>query len=86
MEQPRRVRLTGRAARFLHVLEDFGHLDDDQLDELLVALADMAGSDKEETVDLPLVRRVAAAILFGRGGSSEAESGALGEDWALLFS
>ncbi len=84
-----RVRLTGRAARFLDVLKEFGHIDEDRLDELLVALTEISGGADEPLVDLPDVRRMAAAILFGPGDSEsleEIEKGVLSEDWPLLFS
>lgn len=82
-----RVRLTGRAMRFLWLLQDFGHLDEDRLNEIFIGLADIAGNTKEQPVDLPLVRRVAAAVLFGQGENlRDIESGVLAEDWPLLFS
>ncbi len=84
-----RVRLTGRATRFLGVLREFGHIDEDRLDELFVALTELAGGADEPLVDLPDVRRMAAAILFGPGDEQsldEIEKGVLAEDWPLLFS
>ena len=84
MTHPPRIRLTGRATRFLALLQDFGHISERQLDELFVALVETYGREREALVDLPAVRRVAAVILFN--GSPEAESEVLAEDWPLLFS
>jgi hypothetical protein len=89
LNQPLRVRLTGRAARFLGVLRDFGHIDDARETELYIALAELAGDPNEVVVDLPIVRRVAAAVLFGHGSPEildDIEEGVLSEDWPLLFS
>ena len=81
------VRLTGRAARFIQLLQDYGHLDEGSIDQIVVALAETAGSSRESTVDLPQVKRVAAMTLFSHHGESldEAHS-VLAQDWPLLFS
>ncbi len=85
-----RIRFTGRAARFLQVLQDFGHVDEGQLDQILSLIAERVGrSDREVYVDLPVVRRFAATFLFGRGATEdleELEDSVLAEDWPLLFS
>lgn len=84
-----RIRLTGRAQRFLHVLQDFGHIDDTRMNELLMRVAEVSGTEEEAPVDLPMVRRVAAIVLFGRGNVEaidEIEKGVLSEDWPLMFS
>jgi hypothetical protein len=65
------------------MLQEFGHLDEQRLEQLYLALAEVAGTPREEPVDLPTVRRVAAAVLFGAG---EEPSDTLVEDWPLLFS
>ena len=80
------VRLTGRAARWVHLLQEFGHLDHDGIDRLLITIADlhleMGGADGG-WVDLPLVRRAAAVVLTSN------DEGVLPmileEDWPLLF-
>ncbi|MEQ1506228.1 MAG: hypothetical protein ABMB14_28610 [Myxococcota bacterium] len=81
------VRLTGRAARWVHLLHDFGHLDDQGVDRLLIAVADLhaeLGGADEGWIDLPLVRRAAAVLL-----TATREDGLLPlileEDWPLLF-
>lgn len=84
-----RVKLTGRAARFLDMLREFGHVDEEHLDEIFVALAEMSGGADEALVDLPDVRRMAAAVLFDPGDAESIEAmekGVLAEDWPILFS
>ena len=83
---PVSVRLTGRAARWVQLLQDFGHVDHDGADRLLVAVAELnAGSGEGEVlVDLPAVRR-AAALLFAPD-RDEPLPAILEEDWPLLFS
>lgn len=76
-----RARLTGRALRFIQLLQDYGHLDEAQADDLLVALAAVPGG----VIDLPAVRRVAAAWLFEAHPEGQDGADVLAEDWALLF-
>lgn len=79
------VRLTGRAARWVRLLQDFGHLDSDGVDRLLVAVADLhaeLGGGRDGWVDLPLVRRAAAVLLCSSDGQLPP---ILEEDWPLLF-
>jgi hypothetical protein len=86
----RRVRLTGRAQRWLRLLQDFGHIDDHRIEELLVQLAENGPpSGAEGIVDLPALRRASAVLLFGDGDAQqlrELEKGPLAEDWPFLFS
>lgn len=89
MNPPLRIRLTGRAQRFLALLVDFGHLDETRVDELLVTVAEMGVPGQETAIDLPVVRRVAAIFLFGNGHPEalvDIEMGILAEDWPFLFS
>lgn len=82
------VRLTGRAARWVHLLHDFGHLDTEGLDRLLIGVADLhaeLGGENGAWVDLPLVRRAAAMQLMTAQEQSPM-SMILEEDWPLLFS
>lgn len=77
------VRLSGKASRFLQLLQDFGHLDDDSAAQVMLGVGDPMGRGRR-SVDLPEVRRAAAAMLFSRGeGDLDA---LLAEDWPLLFS
>lgn len=75
------LRLTGEAARFLKLLADYGHADDDQLDKLVLDAADEAVNGE---IGLDVVRRLAAEDLF----PDEPMDGKapLAEDWPLLFS
>ena len=82
------VRLTGRAARWVHLLQDFGHLDTEAFDRLLIAVADLhaqLGGKNDAWVDLPLVRRAAAVQLMAAQEEGPM-SIILEEDWSLLFS
>lgn len=81
------VVLSGRAARWLRLLEDFGHLTPEGLDRLCVGIAELAeesGLRPDQAVDLPLVRRAAAMLLAPAG--EEPLPALLDEDWPLLFS
>ena len=83
------VRLTGRAARWIRLVHDFGHLDQDGVDRLLIAVADLhaeQGGDPDGLVDLPSVRRAAAVMLTGPTHDDGQLPLILEEDWALLFS
>ncbi|MEQ1572125.1 MAG: hypothetical protein ABMA64_41235 [Myxococcota bacterium] len=83
------VRLTGRAARWVQLVQDFGHLDQDGVNRLLVTVADLhaesGGDGKDAVVDLPLVRRAAAVMLTSVTDDGQLPM-ILEEDWALLFS
>ncbi|MEZ4241303.1 MAG: hypothetical protein R3F59_35125 [Myxococcota bacterium] len=79
------VRLTGRATRWVHLLQDFGHLDMDGVDRLLVTAAELhaeMGGPADGWVDLPLVRRAAALVLTSQDDGSLPLI--LEEDWPLL--
>ena len=85
MNDALRARITGRAARWLELVKDYGHLDDEALDALLVAIADDFGEVDEALVDLPAIRRIAAEVLFERSPEGEDGDDVVAEDWALLF-
>ncbi len=77
--------LTGRAARWLHLLQDLGHVDLATADELIMAASDLHRELHHEgnRVDLDTVRQAAAMLLF----TSDAEpTTMLDDDWPLLFS
>lgn len=81
------VRLTGRATRWVHLLQDFGHLDLDGVDRLLIAVADLhaeLGGPPGGWIDLPVVRRAAAMLLTATDDGQL--PAILEEDWQLLFS
>ena len=85
MNDALRARITGRAARWLELVKDYGHLDEEALDMLLVEIADDFGEPVEALVDLPVVRRIAAELLFDRSPEGEDGDDVVAEDWALLF-
>ncbi len=83
MTGPREIRLTGRAARLIQMLTDFGHMDAAAADSVLVELANHYGSEGAATlVDLPQVRVVVASLLADHPAM---EGGSLREDWGPLF-
>lgn len=82
----RRARLTGVAWRYLSMIQDFGHLDEAGVDEVLVAVADELGTEEgERVVDLAVLRPIVAAYLMARTGVELPEAGPLSEDWGPLF-
>ena len=89
MIPPLRARLSGPAFRFAMLLRDFGHLDEQGLSQLLLAVPEEQALDEgaEPVLGVIEVRRAAAKLLFERS-ASEAEQGRtpLNEDWPLLFS
>jgi hypothetical protein len=82
------TKLTGKAARWIQLAEEFGHLTGDDIDRLLVGAAELSPTAADATVSRPapidehLLRRAAAIMLFGNLDDSPA----LEEDWTLLFS
>lgn len=81
------VVLSGRAARWLKLVEEFGHLGPEGMDRLYVGIAELAaetGHPPDAPVDLELVRRAAAMVLAPVG--DEPMPQILEEDWPLLFS
>ena len=77
------VRLTGKAARFMQILQDFGHLDEEAAMRLLLDI-EPSGVLGDDIADLDDARRAAAIALFERLDGDI--GGILGEDWPLLFS
>ncbi len=80
-----KTRLTGRAARWLTLLRDYGHLDEALLDALFAAMADELGQSREALVDVHDVQRLAARLLFDRSPEGEDGTDVIAEDWSLLF-
>lgn len=75
------VRLTGKSERYVKLLQQYGHLDEDGVNRLLLAVSEVVGNERRP-VELPMLRRIAAMILI-----NEAKSEALLEaDWEMLFS
>lgn len=79
MDPALRIKLTGRAWRYLLMLEDLGHLDPDLVDDLLVNLSERGSARRTVTLDVASARRAAAIELFD-------EARVTGDDWNLLFS
>ena len=83
MSSPR-VRVTGDAARFLQLLEEFGHLSSEGPTRIVLGAAEM-GFAENDVVGLADVRRASAIWLFG-STSERLGADLLGQDWPLLFS
>ena len=77
------IRLTGRAARFVELLGEYGHLDTEALNRVLLGAAELDMTGGAEPVDVDVVRRAAAMVLFP---ALEIGDAALVEDWPRLFS
>ncbi len=80
-----RVRLTGKSARFLQLLLDFGHLDEEDVARALLSLPPPRRRDAAARLELDQARRAAAMVLFQRAEGDEPD-GLLAEDWPILFS
>jgi len=78
------VQLTGRAARFVFMLRDFGHLDSDAVDRLLLGAVELRQAGVVGPIDLDEIKQAAAVLLFREDGS--AIEGVLAADWPILFS
>ncbi len=81
----RQTHLSGRAARFLQLLQDFGHLDDDTAGELLWSALERRAPQVTGPLCFQELRREAAVSLVD-GAPGAALEGILAEDWPLLFS
>lgn len=76
------VVMSGRAGRFLRVLQELGHLDDEAWAQIVLAAAQEVGEARRIEVDV--VRRHAARVLVERDGGRVADP--LARDWDVLFS
>lgn len=84
MAHVQQLRLTGHAAQFLRLVQDLGHLDEEAVARLLLAV----GAQRREQsglVEVDELRRAVAQALFDRSEGT-VQDGLLGEDWPLLFS
>lgn len=77
------VQLTGRAARYIQLLLEFGLVDPDTANRVVVGVAEMVQGRVADVAD---VRRAAAMVLFPSEEEGPALDGVLAEDWPLLFS
>jgi len=85
VSEVRPLALSGRAARWLHLLQDLGHIDLATADELVIAASDLHRelSQEGDRVQFHTIRQAAAMLLFT--ADSEPTS-MLDDDWPLLFS
>jgi len=80
---PSVVKLDGRSAQLVRLLEDLGHLSPEDADRLYVGVSDLLPERGETaTVDAAVMRRAAAIMLFGTGSEP---SPPLAADWPVLF-
>jgi hypothetical protein len=89
MSQPRpltqHLELDPRAADFLEMLRDLGHLDDAAVERLTAQIVAQPRSSRVVTFEE--LRRAAALMLFDAEPAMRAESRELlGNEWARLFS
>lgn len=83
MHAPVISRVSPRAARYLSLLVEFGHLDLENAERLLMMAAETyPGTDR---VPLSFVRRVAAAAVISATFPLEGGDDLLSDDWPLLF-
>ena len=79
-----RLVVTGAAARYLQVLEDFGHLTSGAPARVVLGAAEL-GLHENGSVRLDDVRRSAAILLFSTA-ANDGTAEVLSQDWPLLFS
>jgi hypothetical protein len=77
----RRIRLTGRATRFVALLAEYGHLDSEGVNRVLLAAAELVPEKHRGPVDIDLVRRAAPLLI----APPEDQAGPHPEDCALLI-
>ena len=78
------MQLTGRAAHFVGLLREFGHLDEETIHGVVIQASEFVAEAGGDKVDIDVIRRICALTLFGiHGGVSE---GVLVQDWPMLFS
>jgi hypothetical protein len=76
-------RLEPRAAQYLQLLVEFGHLDRREVEQVVLAACESWPS--EAPVPLRSVQRVAAVMLFAEDRPEPGKSDILTADWPLLF-
>lgn len=78
------TRIEPRAARYLELLVEFGHLDARAVEEILLDASDTyAGSGKP--IPLAAVQRHAAMVLVNERAPVPGGEDILSQDWPLLF-
>ncbi len=81
---PQIARIEPRAARYLELLVEFGHLDDRMAREVLFEATEMYGG-LGKPVPVSAIQRLAAVRLLSWDGPSPGGSDMLSTDWPLLF-
>lgn len=82
--RPAIARIEPRAARYLELLVEFGHLDSRAVEEIILdASTTYAGT--EHPIPLAAVQRHAAAALLSSRAPVPGGDDPLSQDWALLF-
>lgn len=84
MSNIQKNRLTGEAFRYLLLLRDFGHLDDQTLSQVVLGFSPHSLLPEEVELDQTSIRRAAAMVLFD--GSQSQDSSLLNSDWPYIFS
>jgi hypothetical protein len=84
MNNIQKTRLTGDAFRYLLLLKDFGHLDDEALSQVVLGFSPHAALSEQPELDRDSVRRAAAMLLFN--GSHSQDPALLDADWPYVFS
>lgn len=84
MTKPAVVRIEPRAARYLQLLVEFGHLEPNAMEDAVMAASELY-PDGRGPVPLSAVKRVAATMLAQENGPTVGGTDILSQDWPLLF-
>lgn len=84
MHRPAVSRIEPRAARYLELLVEFGHLEPRVVEEIILDASD-AYAATGLPIPLSAVQRLAALELVGESTPSPGGTDILSEDWPLLF-
>lgn len=76
-------RVDPRAARYLELLVEFGHLEQREVERVLLSAAESWSGPGP--VPLQTVQRVASSMLVSDASPAEGGSDILSADWPLLF-
>lgn len=81
--KPAHNRVEPRAARYLELLVEFGHLEQREIQQVILASCETWSG--QGPVPLKAVQRVAATMLVGEGAPVHKGKDILSADWPLLF-
>ncbi|MCB9694237.1 MAG: hypothetical protein H6736_20705 [Alphaproteobacteria bacterium] len=76
-------RVEPRAARYLELLVEFGHLESREVEQVVLAACE--GWQTDQPVPLQAVQRVAATMLVREDAPMDGSGDILSSDWPLLF-